>query len=126
MASTKVTLDLSGPFFKVDPKKAFRANARSMFEGLAQEGEQEVRALWPVLTGAGRDGTIGRTSSMTGRQWTLSMVVSEQHAYPWPNAGSKEYRGGKVEARVHMFRRVTAGIRRAKAILTADLTKGMN
>jgi hypothetical protein len=57
------------------------------------------------------------------------MIVSAQHIYPWKShlsaPANAQYRGGKVEARRHMFRRTAGRLRRAKAINMAELTKGL-
>lgn len=119
-------IEFSGPFFTKDPVLTFRENARKMLEGMAAEGEAAVRAASPYDTGAFRGGVVGRTKSLSGRKWAMTAVISQQHVYRWPNAGSKEYRGGKLEARLHMFRRVTSALRRSRAVAVADLTKGMN
>ena len=121
----KVTIDLSGPFFERDPGRTVRGNIREMLEGLAEEGERIVTSLWPVLTGAGRAGTRGRAESLAGKPWFLHAVVSATHIYPWPGGGPKQYRGGRVEAKVGMFRRTATAIRSSRAMLS-DLTLGLD
>jgi len=125
VARQSLQIDLSGPLFKADPKKTLRENMRRMLQGLAEEGEEAVRQGWPVLTGAGREGTKGRVASLSGKPWQLTAVISAQHVYDWPNGGAKQYRGGKAEARRHMFSRAAGALRRARAVLAADLTKGL-
>jgi hypothetical protein len=121
-----VTIDLSGPLFERDPKQLIRANIRRMLQGLAEQGEKAVQSLYPVHTGAGRAGVKGRVASLTGKPWFLSAVVSQTHVYPWPNGGQKKYRGGKTEAKHHMFRRTKTALGRSRAVLGANLTKGLD
>jgi hypothetical protein len=125
VARPKLQVDLSGPLFSRDVKKTVRNNIRRMLEGLAEEGERLARSAWPVLTGAGRDHTEGRVRSLTGKPWFLTAVISAQHVYPWPNGGAKQYRGGKAEQRVGMFRRTASALRSARPVMTANLTKGL-
>jgi len=119
------TIDLSGPFFTRDPRRTFRSNARAMLEAMAREGEQDVKVQFPVYTGAGQAGVRGRVAALSGRPWAVTMVVSQQHVYPWPGGGPKQYRGGRLEARKHMFRTTAGRLRRAKAINMAELVKGL-
>jgi hypothetical protein len=125
VARPKLQVDLSGPLFSRDVKKTVRQNIRRMLEGLAEEGERLARSAWPVLTGAGRDHTEGRVRSLTGKPWFLTAVISAQHVYPWPNGGAKQYRGGKAERRVGMFRRTATAIRRSRAVISANLVEGL-
>jgi hypothetical protein len=122
---TKVEIDLSGPFFKRDVKKTVKGNIRRMHQGLADEGERTVKSLYPVLTGAGQAGVVGRVQSLRGRSWMANTVISQTHVYPWPGAGSRQYRGGKTEARHRMFRRATTALRRSRKILAANLVEGL-
>ena len=122
----KVEIGLSGPFFERDPGKTVRGNIRQMLEGLAEEGEQAAKSLWPRgSTGRGRAGTRGRAESLAGKPWFLHAVVSATHIYPWPHGGPKQYRGGKVEAKVGMFRRTATAIRGSRQTLS-DLTLGLD
>lgn len=120
-----MAVDLDGPFFQRDPKKTVRQNIGRMMEGLAREGEDMVRARYPVFTGAGRRGVVGRVHSLGGKRWALTAVISQQHVYPWPGAGARQYRGGKTERRYRMFRTATTAIRRSRHILYARLVEGL-
>jgi hypothetical protein len=124
--ASKITIDLSGPLFTADPSKTFRENVRRAMQGLAEEGEKSVRAIFPVGgTGHGQAGVRGRAESISGKPWYLTAVVSATHVYPWPGGGSKQYRGGKVEAQRGMFRKTASAMRSSGKILAADLTKGL-
>ena len=72
------SVELAGPFFTVDVKKTFRANCRVMLNGIAAEGQAQVRAR--VHSGPApvhiADHIIGRTVSQTGKQWQLTAVIS--------------------------------------------------
>lgn len=132
MPRPKLTVDLSGPFFTKDPAKTFRENVRRMLEGLAEEGANTVRAAWPKGStpadphpGAGAAGTIGRIKSLSGKPWAMTAVVSATFVYPWPHGGQKQYRGGKAEARVGMFRRTANAMRSSRTVLAANLVEGL-
>lgn len=122
MVRAKLSVDLSGPFFQKDPELTVRQNIRKMLMGVALEGERLVQSNFPVYTGAGRQGVRGRVSSLSGKRWALTAVVSQTHVYPWPKGGQKQYRGGKLEAKYHMFRKAASAVRRVRA----DLTEGLN
>jgi hypothetical protein len=126
MAKPALTIDLSGPLFTRDPGKTVRQNMRRAIEGLVEEGEHTVQSLWPVRTGRGRAGSRGRVTSLSGKPWFLTGVVSATYVYPWPGGGSKQYRGGKVEAKHGMFRKTAAAMRRSRKVIAADLTRGLN
>jgi hypothetical protein len=126
MVRPAVTIDLSGPLFERDPKQLIRGNIRRMLQGLAEQGEKAVQSLYPIgPTGHGRAGVKGRVASLTGRPWFLTAVVSQTHVYPWPGGGPKKYRGGKTEAKYHMFRRTKTAMSRSRAILSANLVRGL-
>lgn len=124
--TAKLTVDLSGPFFRRRPGDTLYRNIGRMLEGLAEEGERLVQSQYPIYTGAGRAGVRGRVHSLSGKRWAVSAVVSQTHVYPWPGGGQKQYRGGKTEARHHMFRDTARALRRSRAVLSANLTEGMN
>lgn len=125
-AGVTVKLDVSGPFFQGDPSKRFLENVRAMMQGVAEEGERAVRSIYPVgPTGHGKGGVIGRVKSLTNKPWYFTAVISETYIYPWPSGAPKEYRGGRTEARHHMFAQVTAQLRASRAVLSANLAKSM-
>jgi len=121
------TIDKTGPFFRSDPVRTFRQNIRTMMDAVAREGESDVRAqLAPhSRTGATVAGVIGRTASLGGKRWAVSAVVSQTHVYPWPGGGQKQYRGGKLEAKTHAFRKTASRIRSTRAVNVAELLKGI-
>ena len=129
----RAKVSMSGPFFAPDANLRLGQNIRRMLQGVAEEGERVVSERAPRLSGALSDGIEGRVSSVNGKPWLLTAVISATHVYPWKNKGARgfvgraqaEYRGGKAEARYRMFRSTTYQLRRARAVLTADLTRGL-
>lgn len=124
--SVQTHVELTGPFFEHQPGLTLRGNIRKMMAAVAQEGQRAVQSLYPVgPTGAGRAGVVGRVASLSGKPWMASAVISQSHVYPWPGGGQAQYRGGKSEARHHMFRTVYRDLRSSKAVLAANLTQGI-
>lgn len=121
----KTHVVLSGPFFRKDPELTMRGNIRKMMAGIAAEGERVVKANYPVATGFGQGGVVGRVKSLSGKPWMATAVVSQTRAYRWPSGGPKRYRGGKSEARHHMFRSAYRDLQRSRAVLRANLTEGL-
>lgn len=121
------TIELSGPFFTKDVKKTFQANVRAMLEAMAEEGQTDVQSQFTghIDTGEGVSGVKGRVHGLSGKPWEQTMVISQQHIYPWAHGGSKQYRGGRLEAKVHMFRRTATRLRKSRAVNVAELTKGL-
>ncbi len=130
--TTKVTL--AGPFFTKDPGKTLRANVKDMNDQLAEWMEGEVRGLiesaagsMPFYTGWSRDHTIGRTSSLGGKRWGTWAVVSANTAgMDAKDAIRTKAAAATIERRFHPYRRVKSGVYRSRALLTADLTKGLD
>jgi hypothetical protein len=127
---SQASVTFSGPFFETDIGKTFRQNVRMMLEGMAREGEGAIKSALPHKSGDTAAGVVGRVHSLTGKPWALTAVISQSRVFPWVNhrsgRGQAEYRGGRLEARQHQFRRVTTALRRARAVAVADLTRGMN
>lgn len=121
----KTTIRFEGGFFEKDPAATVRQNIRSMLAALVKEGAEDVRDHYPVETGAGRAGVVGRVASQTGKPWFLHGVISETHPYHWAGGGAKRYLGGKSEAKYHMFRRTASRVRAMRAVISADLAKGL-
>ncbi len=125
------TIDMTGPFFTRDPRKTFRANIRVLMKAIAEEGEADVKAqIGPHnRTGKTQAGVVGRVTALTGKTWAVTAVVSQTRVFPWKvhrnSRAQAIYRGGRLEAKVHMFRRTTGRLRRARAINRVELTRGM-
>jgi hypothetical protein len=128
---TRVTVDLSGPFFSRDPSLTVKGNIRRMMAGLAEEGEQalrdDIRGLpLPRATGWTRDHAVGRVRSNTGKSWMATAVISANTAGMGRNDAIRtKAAAASVERRFHPFRRTASAIRRSRKILGANLTKGI-
>jgi hypothetical protein len=142
-------IDLSGAFFSADVQKIVERNTENLLRSIAQAGEDAVEARSPRgKTGAFAEGILGRVENLDGKPWHGHMVISATHIYPWhrhvgatisrresggrrlhrrgENRQQAEYRGGKLEARYHMFRSVASQMRSGiREVMTADLTKGL-
>jgi hypothetical protein len=124
---------LEGPFFERDVRRTVRANIRDLMDKLAAEAEADVKAQMdaragqmPHWTGHTRSRVVGRTQSLRGRRWEVSAVVSvNTDGMSRSDAIRTKAAGAQMEARFRMFRRTAAAMRRARAILSANLTKGL-
>ena len=151
----KTTMDLTGPFFETDPTKTLEENARRMLAAMAAEGQADVRAqIRPhnrqtrmVDAGYMEEGVFGRVNKLDSSPFAKpSMVVSAQRIYPWGGhasigphigglsadstmvggfRGGAQYRGGKLEKSIHMFRRTAGRMRRSRKLNAAELLKGL-
>lgn len=130
--TTKVTLE--GPFFTKDPGKTFYANLGDMLDKLAGEMEDQVRAqigqhegAMPFWTGWSRDHAIGyTTSAQTGKHWATWAAVGEVTAgMDAKHAIRTKAAAASIERRFHPYRNVKSGVYRARALITADLTRGL-
>lgn len=126
-------VELSGPFFTKDPSKTLLENVQAMLEAVSREGETMARSLTPVRTGFTQSGIVGRVQSMTGKKWLMTSIISQQHVFPWAGHGARgfsgrgeaAYRGGKLEAKLHMFRQTAQALRSSRAVREANLAKGL-
>lgn len=128
----------SGPFFRLDPVKTFRENVRLMMEAVAREGasdvQQRMRADEPkryrIRRGGGRvsDHVQGRVHSLGGHAWRVTAVVSVNAVDAVDEAHGKSIMAAAstVEGESHPFRRMTASMRNARAVATADMAKGLD
>jgi len=130
--TTKVTLE--GDFFKRDPGKTLRANIRDMLDALARWMEAEVRAeiaarqgQMPGWTGWSFRQTKGYTTSgKTGKRWqTWAAVGAVTTGMSKRDAVRTKAAAASIERRFHPYRRVKSGVYRARPIVSANLTKGI-
>jgi hypothetical protein len=139
-SDTHAKITFTGPLFSANADETLRQNIRRMMQGIADEGSSTVKARSPRITGGFISGVEGRVKGVKGNPWALSAVVSAfprpedaQRVYPWKNKGARGYagrseavyRGGKLEQRYRMFRAVTSQLRSARAVMAANLTKGL-
>ena len=139
MARTPITttIDLSGPFFRKDPRKTFRQNAREMLARVAEEAEADVKAqlqqgesarapmrgIHPVRVSGH---VIGRVKSLKGKAWALTAVVSVNNSGFTKRQGTTLMASAAVlERRTHAFRRTTSRLRRSKKANMTELLKGL-
>jgi hypothetical protein len=124
-------VDMSGPFFRRDPKKTFRKNLRDFMDEVAELGEADVVAQ--LRAGEGRRASIrgggrvsqfvqGRTSSIRGKRWAVTAVVSVRPVGDRKRAVAIMAAAAEIEAREHVFRRTTARLRKARTNLVKGLT----
>ncbi len=126
-------VQLEGNFFKRDPGKTFRANVRDMLDELAAWMESEVKGTieanagsMPRWSGWSRDHTVGRTESLSGRDWgTWAVVSANTSGMDARDAIRTKAAAATIERRWHPYRRVKQGIYRSRPIITANLTEGL-
>ena len=128
-------VELRGNFFTRDPGKTLRQNVRDMLEALAVEMEREVKGIvashagdMPRYSGWSYSRTIGRvTSKETGKHWgTWAVVSANTEDLDKRDAIRTKAAAATIERRWHPYRRVKGGVYRARALITADLTKGLD
>jgi hypothetical protein len=133
MARRLKGVDLSGPFFRRDPVRTWRENVRDFMDEIAKTGEAEVKAQ--LRSGEGRRAPIrgvtparvsghvvGRTSSLSGKRWAATAVISVRPPGDRRQAIAVAAAAAEIEAREHIFRRASARIRRARTNLLKGLT----
>lgn len=135
MAKRDVSLrmDLSGPFFTRDPRRTVKQNIREMMGRLADETEGDIRraiaarrGAMPRSAGKTLGALRGRNEALSGKDWYQSMVVSvDTSRMDRQQAIATKAAAMTIERRWRPFRRATSTIRRSRAILAANLTKGL-
>lgn len=133
MTDVTYRVQLEGNFFKRDPGKTLRQNVRDMNDALAAWMEGEVQGLiaghassMPAYSGWSRDHTVGRTESYSGKRWGLWVVVSANtEGMSRSDAIRTKAAAATIERRWHPYRTVKGAVYRARPILTANLTKGL-
>ena len=135
MVAVTTKVELSGNLFKRDPGKTFYSNLRDMLDALAAEMETQTKdqigaheGSMPGWTGWSRDKVVGyTTSAKTGKRWaTWAAVGSVTEGMSAADAKRTKAAAASIERRFHPYRKVKAGVYRARALLRADLTKGLN
>lgn len=131
--SKQFQITLEGDFFTRDPSKTFGGNVRDMMDAIAAEAGKSVRAQivsragsMPSYTGWTAATVRGRTRSLTGKRWLVSAVISaDTSGMSRKDAIRTKAAGASIEARWHPFRKTASAIRRSRAVLSANLTKGL-
>lgn len=127
-------VELSGPFFRRDPGKTLRGNVRDLMDALADSMESDVRSeisahasSMPGYSGWTWAHTIGRTVSRTGKRWgTWARVSAYTENLDAKDAKRTKAAAATIEARWHPWRKAKSNVYRARALLRADLTKGLD
>lgn len=134
MTAVTATVELSGDFFKRDPGKTFYANLGDMLDKLGDELEQMVQAEieghageMQFYTGWTTQHAIGyRTSPKTGKHWSTWVAVGEVTAgMSRAQAIRTKAAAAGIERRWHPYRHAKDAVYRARAVVTANLTKGL-
>lgn len=132
---TAAKVELSGPFFQRDPGKTLYANIGDMLAALSGELEGVVRdqisgnrGSMPYWTGWTRDHVVGyTTSALTGKHWaTWAAVGVPTVGMSRAQAIRTKAAAAGIERRFHPFRNAKGAVYRARAVISADLTKGLN
>lgn len=133
MTRPSFKIEFRGGFFERDPRKTFRQNVMDMMDGVAREGEDTVRKAIQARAGSmprSKGWTAahvkGRTRSLSGRKWQVTAVISANTAgMSRRDAMRTKAAAASVERRFHPFRRAAAAMRRSRAVMSANLTKGI-
>lgn len=131
MTATQVVLE--GNFFKRDPGKTLRMNVRDMLDELAAWMEGEVGGAiashagdMPAYTGWTVRNTVGRTVSYSGKRWgTWAVVSANTDGMSREDAIRTKAAAATIERRWHPYRQVKSAVYRARPLLTANLTEGL-
>jgi hypothetical protein len=130
--TAKVTLE--GPFFTKNPGNTLYENLRDMLDKVAAELEGIVRrdmesneAAMPFWTGWSRDHAIGYTTSgKTGKRWaTWAAVGSVTAGMSAKDARRTKAAAATIEHRFHPYRHAKDAAYRTRALISADLAKGL-
>lgn len=127
-AVTKV--QLTGPFFRLDPGKVVGKNIELLLGDFAREMESEVErqigarsGQMPFYTGHTASTIRGRVEALSGKDWRRHAVVSANTAgMGRAEAIRTKAAAASIEARWHPFSRVARAARK----ISRDLTKGLN
>lgn len=122
---------LEGPFFERDPAKTVRQNIRGLMEAIASEAEDDIRRQissrrMPHSTGHSAAHVRGRTKSLSGKQWEVTAVVSmDTRGMDRREAVRTQAAMASIERRWRPFAKTRTNIRRSRAVISANLTKGL-
>lgn len=129
--SKQLQITLEGPFFDRDPRKTLRRNMRELMAAVAKEAAISIRTdirgrPMPYSTGHTVGNIVGRTKSVTGKPWQVSAVISANtQDMSRKEAIRTKAAAASIERRWRPFRRTASAIRRSRAVLSANLTKGL-
>ena len=140
--TTGVTLE--GPFFRRDPGKTLRGNVRDLMDALAEQGDRDVEQGLAGHVTPHPWYSVGRTSSLSGKRWgtwarispvtkglskadaiRAMAILAGRHDGVGSDGRDRGTTRG-IEPQFHPFRKAKSNVYRARALLTADLTKGLD
>ena len=133
--SVTTKVELSGNFFTRDPSKTLYRNIGDMLEALAGEMEGIVRGEiashageMPGYSGWSYDHTVGYVKSgLTGKRWaTWAAVGAVTAGMSKKDAIRTKAAAASIERRWHPYRRVKSAVYRSRALISADLAKGLD
>ena len=133
--TVQTKVELSGPFFRVDPGRTLYRNIADMQDALAEEMQGLVRrdiqgrsGSMPSDTGWTTDHVLGYTTGRrTGKRWALwSAVGVPTEGMSRAQAIRTKAAAASIERRFHPFRNVKSAVYRARALISADLAKGLD
>lgn len=130
-----LSVDFKGPFFQGDPAKKVQQNIADLMDALADEAYEDV-------VGQMRAGEADRRpiSAKVKPERVSGHVIGRPAVKPYymasvvsiRNRGFTRKQGialmaaaSRVEAQTHAFRRTAGRIRRARAVIRANLAKGL-
>jgi hypothetical protein len=123
----------SGPFFKGDARRKVRANMRRAMEHVAERGASAARGEMAAAMATMKEPTgwtlahiLGRTSSLRGKAWQVSAVVSvNTFGMSRKDAIRLRASGASIERRYRVFRKVTNAIKRERKRVAEEVLKGL-
>lgn len=133
-AAAQLRVTLEGPFFSHQPGKTLYQNIGEMLDRLGEELEHTVRSEFeahegamPYWTGWSRDHVQGyRTSPKTGKHWsTWVAVASVTTGMSAKDAIRTKAAAASIEARWHPYRNTKGAVYGSRAVISADLAKGL-
>ena len=131
--AVSVSVDLSGPFFTKDPGKTLRGNVRDLMDAMAEWMEGQVRddisahaSDMPAYSGWSWAHTVGRTHSLSGNRWgTWARVSANTGGMSAKDAIRTKAAAATIERRWRPYRDAKSAVYRARPLITANLTKGL-
>lgn len=124
-----VKLLYTGPFFKNDPRKTFRRNAREFIEEAQKDAQRMAMSnLPPSRSGVFRNAVLGgnRMQSLGGKKWQLTGVMTAADVLAsWGNGPRGKFNyAGIVNKRYKTFSRARRQLYRIKG-RNKDLLRGI-
>lgn len=135
MARDELRVDFKGSFFRGDPRKKVEQNIADLMDALADEADRDVTVQVrvgeagrrPISSGVQparvAQHVVGRPA---GRPHTAAVVSIRNRGFSRKQGIALMAAASRVESKTHAFRRTAGRIRRARAIIRANLAKGLD